>query len=48
MSEYSLLNWSSGRVSPKLQKLDAIAYRINVEVSEFLVQNIEISITSPI
>lgn len=43
-----LLNWSSGRSFPKLVQLDAIAYHLNVEVSELLVQDIEISITSPI
>lgn len=43
-----LLNWSSERSSPKLEQLDAIAYHLNVEVSELLVQDIEISITSPI
>lgn len=48
MSGDVLLNWSSGRSSPKLEQLDAIAYRLNVEVSELLVQDVEISITSPI
>ncbi|WP_153050101.1 helix-turn-helix domain-containing protein, partial [Streptococcus suis] len=48
MSGYVLLNWSSGRSSPKLDQLDKIAYLINVEVSNLLVQDIEISITSPI
>lgn len=43
-----LLNWSSGRSSPKLEQLDAIAYLLNVEVSELLVQDVKISITSPI
>lgn len=43
-----LLNWSSGRSSPRLEQLDAIAYRLNIEVSELLVQDIKISITSPI
>ena len=48
MSGYVLLNWSSGRSSPKLDQLDKIAYLINVEVSNLLVQDIKISITSPI
>jgi transcriptional regulator with XRE-family HTH domain len=48
MSGDVLLNWSSGRSSPKLDQLDKIAYLINVEVSKLLVQDIEINITSPI
>ena len=48
MSGNVLLNWSSGRSSPKLDQLDKIAYLINVEVSKLLIQDIEISITSPI
>lgn len=48
MSGDVLLNWSSGRSSPKLDQLDKIAYLTNVEVFNLLVQDTEISIISPI
>ncbi|WP_155974316.1 helix-turn-helix domain-containing protein [Streptococcus ruminantium] len=48
MPDYVLMNWSSGRSSPKLDQLDKIAYLLSVEVSNLLVQDIEISINSPI
>lgn len=46
ISENILLNWSSGRSSPNLEQLDEIAYRINVEVSELLVYELNVNITS--
>lgn len=48
MSGDVLLNWSSGRSSPKLDQLDKIAYLTNVEVFNLLVLDTEISIISPI
>ncbi|MCL8204161.1 helix-turn-helix domain-containing protein [Ligilactobacillus agilis] len=48
VSESILLNWSSGRSSPSLKQLDEIAYLLNVEVSELLINNANINISSPI
>ena len=42
------LNWSSGRVSPKLNQFDEIAYSMNIAVSELLIRDDELSFISPI
>lgn len=43
-----LLNWSSGRSSPNLRHLNTIAYDMNIEVSQLLIENNSFSSSTPL
>lgn len=47
ISKSILKDWSSERTTPNLRKIDIIAYKLNVQVSELFVANNIISISSP-